>query len=122
MGGDRPAVAAQLGLDSDRVPGSHLLSIILDVRRLPTVKALYRPFGLILSLLAARLGGSLFRKLWQLAAKQDDPPKAMEAEYGWTSLLIASALQGAIFGVVKAAVDRGGAKAFERATGAWPGD
>ena len=30
--------------------------------------------------------------------------------------------QGAIFGLVKAAVDRGGAQGFQKLTGVWPGD
>jgi hypothetical protein len=33
-----------------------------------------------------------------------------------------AALQGAIYAVVKAAIDRSGARAFERWTGEWPGD
>jgi hypothetical protein len=37
-------------------------------------------------------------------------------------VLIAAAIQGAIFAVVKAAIDRGGARAFQRWTGEWPGD
>jgi hypothetical protein len=35
---------------------------------------------------------------------------------------MAAAIQGAIFGVVKAAIDRGSARAFQRWTGEWPGD
>ncbi|MGW4395080.1 DUF4235 domain-containing protein [Amycolatopsis nivea] len=31
-------------------------------------------------------------------------------------------MQGAIFGVVKAAVDRGGATGYKKLTGQWPGD
>ena len=37
-------------------------------------------------------------------------------------ILIAATIQGAIFAAVKAAVDRGGARAFQRWTGEWPGD
>ena len=37
-------------------------------------------------------------------------------------VLIAAAVQGAIFALVKAVIDRGGARAFERWTGEWPGD
>ena len=36
--------------------------------------------------------------------------------------LVASAIQGAIFATVKAVVSRGGARAFQRLTGEWPGD
>lgn len=36
-------------------------------------------------------------------------------------MLIAAAVQGAVFGVVKAAIDRGGATGFQKATGMSPG-
>ena len=37
-------------------------------------------------------------------------------------VLLAAALQGAIFGLVKAAVDRGAAEGTRKVTGAWPGE
>ena len=37
-------------------------------------------------------------------------------------ILLAAALQGAIYAMVKALVDRGGARAFEKTFGEWPGD
>lgn len=35
-------------------------------------------------------------------------------------ILLAAAVQGALFAVVRSAVDRTGAKAIERSTGVWP--
>ena len=35
--------------------------------------------------------------------------------------LVAAAVQGAVFGTVKAVIDRGGAYGFKRITGVWPG-
>ena len=37
-------------------------------------------------------------------------------------MLLAATIQGAIFGVVKAAVDRGGATGYRKVTGEWPDD
>lgn len=37
-------------------------------------------------------------------------------------MLPAAAAQGAVFGLVKATVDRGGAEGFRKLTGVWPGD
>ena len=37
-------------------------------------------------------------------------------------MLASAAVHGAVFGTVKALLDRAGAKGFERATGAWPGN
>lgn len=85
-------------------------------------KLLYRPFGLLFSVLGGVLAGKAFKQVWKVIAHEEDAPKAKESEYGWRQILPAALLQGAIFGVVKAAIDRGGARAFERLTGSWPGD
>ena len=85
-------------------------------------KLFYRPFGLLFSVLGGILAGAVFKQLWKVYAGEKDPPKAKESEYGWQEVLPAALLQGAIFGLVKAAMDRGGARAFERLTGTWPGD
>ena len=37
-------------------------------------------------------------------------------------VVLAEAIQGALFAATTAAVDRAGARAFYKATGAWPGD
>jgi hypothetical protein len=85
-------------------------------------KIFYRPFGLMFSVLAGIVAGMFFKQLWKLASQEEEPPKAKDSKYGWREVLPAAMLEGAIFGLVKAAVDRGGARAFEKATGTWPGD
>jgi Protein of unknown function (DUF4235) len=85
-------------------------------------KLIYRPFGLMFSVLGGILAGVIFKQLWKLASEEEEPPKARESAYGWKEILPAAMLEGALFGFVKAAIDRGGARAFEKATGTWPGD
>jgi len=85
-------------------------------------KLVYRPFGLLVSVLGGILAGALFKQTWKRVAGREDAPKAKESEYGWREILAAAALQGAVFGLIKAAVDRSGARAFEKLTGSWPGD
>lgn len=85
-------------------------------------KLLYKPFGLIFSVLGGILAGALFKQVYKRIAGEDDAPGATESEYGWKEILPAAAIQGATFGLVKAAVDRGGAEGFRKLTGAWPGD
>ena len=68
------------------------------------------------------IGGQIFKQVWKLVAKQEDAPSARESEYGWKEILPAAAIQGAIFAVVKATLDRKGAQGFQRLTGVWPGD
>ena len=83
---------------------------------------LYKPFGIIFGVLGGLIGGAIFKQVWKLVSGEDDAPAAKESEYSWAEVLPAAALQGAIFALVKAAVDRGGAQGFQKLTGVWPGD
>jgi hypothetical protein len=83
-------------------------------------KLIYRPVGLLAGAGAGLVAGFVFKKVWQLAAGEDDAPDALDRDRGWTEILVAAALQGAIFAIVKAAVDRGSAEGVRRLTGAWP--
>jgi hypothetical protein len=88
-----------------------------------TAKIMYRPFGLAGSLLGGVIATAIFKQIWQRAAPgpKADPPGPLETEYPLRQILIAAAIQGAIFGVVKTVIDRQGAQMFQRATGEWPG-
>ena len=85
-------------------------------------KVLYKPMGMLVSVLGGLLAGAIFKKVWKVAFKEDDAPKATDADRGWREILLAATLQGAIFGLVKAAVDRGTAEGTRKVTGVWPGD
>ncbi len=89
-----------------------------------SAKILYRPLGLVSSVLAGVVAGSVFKSVWKHATPGDnaDAPRALESEYRLREILVASAIQGAIFATVKALVSRGGARAFQSWTGEWPGD
>ena len=86
------------------------------------MKLLYKPFGIIFGVLGGLIGGAIFKQVWKLVSGEEDAPAAKESEYTWAEVLPAAALQGAIFALVKAAVDRGGAQGFQKLTGVWPGD
>jgi hypothetical protein len=81
----------------------------------------YKPVGLLLGIGAGALAGFVFKEVWKLAAGDDDAPNATDEDRGWGEILAAAALQGAIFAVVKALVDRGGATGVRKITGEWPG-
>jgi hypothetical protein len=84
-------------------------------------KILYRPVGLVGSLVGGLLAGAIFKQIWRRTTHTDDAPKALESEYSMREVLIAATVQGAIFAVVKAAVHRGSAAGARRLTGEWPG-
>lgn len=85
-------------------------------------KVLYAPFGIVAGLIGGFLASTVFKQVWKAIAGESDPPTPRQSEYSWKEILGAAALQGAIFSVVKAVINRGGAKGFEKVTGSWPGD
>jgi hypothetical protein len=96
-------------------------------RETPTstsAKILYRPLGITSGLVAGVIAGQVFQEVWGRVSGGEgaDAPKALESEYRMREVLAAAVVQGAIYAVVKAAVQRGGARLFERTTGEWPGD
>lgn len=88
-----------------------------------SAKILYQPAGIVISLAAGLAASAVFKKVWQHATPGDptDPPGPLESEYPIKQILIAAVIQGAIFAVVKTLAKRGGASAFEKVTGEWPG-
>ena len=85
------------------------------------IKLVYKPVSLLVSVLGGMLAGAIFKQIWKLAAREDDAPKATDAQRGWREVLLAAALQGAIFALVKAVIDRGAAEGTRKVTGVWPG-
>ncbi len=83
-------------------------------------KVSYKPLGLLLGIAAGAVAGLIFKQVWKLASGDDDAPDATDENRGWGEIIIAAALQGAIFAVVKALVDRGGATGVRKITGTWP--
>jgi predicted metal-dependent enzyme (double-stranded beta helix superfamily) len=80
----------------------------------------YRPVSVLLSVAAGVAAGAVFRQVWRLAAGDGEAPEATDEHRTWGEILAAAALQGAIFAVVRAAVDRAGAVGVRRLTGRWP--
>lgn len=85
-----------------------------------TAKIVYRPVGLLLGALSGMAAGALFKQAWKAVGHDEDAPDPTDEERRWREVLVAAALQGAIFGAIKAAADRGGAAAVRRMTGTWP--
>ena len=85
-------------------------------------RLLYKPVSLLASVLGGMIATSIFKRVWKLAAGEDEAPRATDIRRGYREVLIAAALEGAIFALVKAAIDRGAAEATLKLTGFWPGE
>ncbi|MGN9846343.1 DUF4235 domain-containing protein [Nonomuraea sp. H19] len=83
---------------------------------------IYKSLTLLFGVLGGLIASALFKQLWKVIADEDDAPDADDEDYTWREVLVAAMLQGAIFGLVKAAVQRAGASGVRKATGRWPGD
>lgn len=85
------------------------------------MKFIYKPFAIIVGLVAGMIGRKAFEQVWGMIAN-DDPRDPDDRDGTWAEIIASAAIGGAIMKVVQALVRRGGAKGFERATGFWPGD
>ncbi|MEV7729698.1 DUF4235 domain-containing protein [Streptomyces sp. NPDC087917] len=84
-------------------------------------KIAYKPVGLVLGAASGLIAGAVFKQAWKVIEGEGDAPNATDEDRAWKQILLAAAVQGAIFAVVKASVDRSGAVAVRRLTGTWPG-
>jgi hypothetical protein len=85
------------------------------------MKLLYKPFGIVLGILAGFLSKKVFDQIWGLI-DDSEPPKPTDRETTWPKMIAAAAVEGVAFSVTRAAVNRAGARSFEHVTGVWPGD
>ncbi|MER7131606.1 DUF4235 domain-containing protein [Streptosporangium saharense] len=80
-------------------------------------KIVARGAGVVSGMIGGAIAGAVFKQVWKFAAGADEAPEATSDEYGWGEVLVAAAVQGAIFGVVKAAIDRSTSRSVHRAIG-----
>jgi hypothetical protein len=83
---------------------------------------IFKPLGVLAGALGGVAAGALFKWIWKVVAGVPEPPKATQRDQSWPMVLVAAAAHGAIFALVKAAIDRASATVFQKATGSWPGE
>jgi hypothetical protein len=84
-------------------------------------KVLYKPFGIVVGLIAGMIASKLFDKIWGLIS-EEEPPDPEDRDADWVGVIVSAAVSGTIYKVVQTLVRRSGAKGFERMTGIWPGN
>jgi hypothetical protein len=81
---------------------------------------IYKPFGIVLGVVAALLGKKLFNFAWTKIDDEEPPGPTIE-QATWQKVLAVAAVQGVIFRVTRVVVDRYGAIGWRYLTGTWPG-
>ena len=72
-------------------------------------------------LLAGFMSKKALDRVWGLF-DDEEPPDSKHRDIDWTKLIVAAAIQGAIFRVMKEATDHYTRRVFYRTTGKWPGE
>ncbi|ASF13301.1 DUF4235 domain-containing protein [Nocardia brasiliensis] len=75
---------------------------------------------MLVSIVGGLAANAAFIRVWRAVSGEDQAPTATARNRTWREVLLAAALQGAIFGLVKAAIDRAGATGYQSLTGTWP--
>lgn len=84
-------------------------------------KVLFIPVGIGSGVLGGLIGKKLFEEVWGVF-DEEEPPGREHRDAPWSKVLLALALEGAIFRLARGVVDRGSRIAFYRVTGTWPGE
>ena len=77
-------------------------------------KLAYKPIGLIFGMIGGLVAGQVFALVWKKLSNEDETPQPLSNDYSTREVLLAATLQGAIFGLIKTAVDRYGMKGVRR--------
>jgi hypothetical protein len=85
------------------------------------MKIIFIPIGIISGLLAGGLAKKIFDWVWGLIS-DEEAPEPEHRDISWPKLIVALAVQGAIFRATRGAVERGTRIGFYRLTGSWPGE
>jgi len=80
-------------------------------------KAMYLPLQIAISVAGGLLAGKVFTEVWQRISPSDqEPPDPKDLNRSGREAITAAALQGLVFGLVRALVDRAGAHGYRAVT------
>jgi hypothetical protein len=85
------------------------------------MKLLFAPVGIGAGLLAGFAAQKAFEALWAVF-DDEEAPEPDQRDVEWPKLIAALAIEGAVFRIVKGAVDHSARSGFASLTGRWPGE
>jgi hypothetical protein len=82
-----------------------------------TSKFLYMPLSIATSVAGGVVASAAFNQIWKhIGDREEPPPDPKDLNRSTTAALSAAALQGLVFGLVRAAIDRVGARGYHAVT------
>ncbi len=82
-----------------------------------TSKIVYTPLSIATSVAGGLFASAVFAQIWKRVEDPDrPPPDPKDLDRSTAKVLSAAALQGLVFGLVRAAVDRAGARSYRAIT------
>ncbi|MBV9512641.1 MAG: DUF4235 domain-containing protein [Mycobacteriaceae bacterium] len=79
-------------------------------------KITYRALSIATSVAGGVLAGAVFNQIWKQVGDSDEAPDPKDLRQSTRDVLMAAALQGLTFGLVRAAVDRASARGYQAVT------
>lgn len=73
--------------------------------------------GFATGLVGGAVAGAVFSRLWRIVSDEAEVPEPTALDRDVREVLLVGALQGAVFGVVKAALSRISSQGYQRLTG-----
>jgi hypothetical protein len=85
------------------------------------MKLAFLPVSLITGLIGGLIAKQAFEFIWS-KVDEEEPPDPDQRQISVPKLVLALAIEGAIFRAVRGLIDHGARRGFARFTGEWPGD
>jgi hypothetical protein len=86
----------------------------------PINRLVFRRLASAAALAGGAIAGWLYKRLWRAATGRPGAPSPSNESAGWSEVVLAAGVEGALYGVVKALVDRSLRTGVANATGSWP--
>ncbi|MEE4021795.1 DUF4235 domain-containing protein [Gordonia sp. PKS22-38] len=79
-------------------------------------KAMYKPLSIATSVLGGVVASAAFGQIWKRISDEPDVPDPKDLRHGTTEVLVGAAVQGLIFALVRASIDRAAARGYKAVT------